>query len=110
MLRRSQHHHQMHSIVRSAIAVVIVLCGVLLTMVFVLNATQSASALNYAKAVVSILVTVRLLLWLRQDRVPKNDQPAAISSGRNTKMIALGLAAGFGVPLVIVWLITSGNR
>jgi hypothetical protein len=100
----------MHPVARTAIAIVIVLCGVLLTAVFVFNATQGASVLNYAKAVVSVLVTVRLLLWLRQDQVPKKDQPGAISSGRNTKMIALGLAVGLGLPLVIVWLITSGNR
>jgi hypothetical protein len=100
----------MSSVIRAALAIVLALCGVVLTAVFAINAIHGASLLDFAKPVVAVLVTVRLLLSLRQDRAEKNEQAVESGSGRNTKMIAIGLAVGLGAPVVLLWLITAASR
>ncbi len=100
----------MSSVIRAALAVVLALCGVVLTAVFAINAVHGASLLDYAKPVVAVLVAARLLLWLRQDRAETKGQADKARGGRNTKMIAIGLAIGLGAPFVLFWLITSVSR
>lgn len=100
----------MSSLFRAALAVVIALCGLLLTAIFAVNAIHGASVLDYAKPVVAVLVTVRLMSLLRQDSVETKGHVDKASSGRNTRMIAIGLAIGLGAPIVLHWLITSASR
>ncbi|MEJ1932435.1 hypothetical protein WDZ92_19535 [Nostoc sp. NIES-2111] len=88
----------------------IALCGLLLTAIFAVNAIPGASVLDYAKPVVAVLVTVRLLSLLRQDSVETKGHADKAGSGRNTRMIAIGLAIGLGAPIVLHWLITSASR
>jgi len=93
----------MRSVLRAALAIALVCCGLFLGAILVTNAVLGGSVL---KPLMALLAGTALVLALRSDRAKGTGAPRAHHS-RNTKMIVIGLFIGLGVPFVLFWLITS---
>jgi hypothetical protein len=91
-----------------ALKIVVGLLGFSLVFVLLFTAVSKASLLDGAKAVVALLVTLKLISSL--EKKTEETPETIVAFKRNGKLIAIGLAIGLLLPFLLLWLITQSVR
>lgn len=88
--------------------IVVGLLGFGLVAVLLFMAVSKESVLDGAKAVVALLVTLKLISFLGKNS--KHSQGPTVAPKRNVKLFTIGLAVGLLLPLGLLWFVTHSVR